>query len=223
MNMRNGIKTAAAALALALLAGGAQAASNVTARLNIDVSITQNLSVAVNTVGGVTTSTQTVNWNTGTANAQLVSPTTSTVLNDSGGQTERWQLSTNANSINTANNAEVWAVSTDSAAVGANAFALQAVFGSSNTAPGNCPAAGSSDWNQDSANELSAAQQTYTSALFADASLNAAGGTPNPDVAGSGRMRAGSFRALCWRVITPSSTDSVDTQNIQLTVTAIVP
>jgi hypothetical protein len=216
------IKTTAwLALGLALTwTGRAEANNNITARLNIDVSITANLSVAVN---DAVTSTQTVNWNTGTANQPLVSPTTNTVLNDSGGQTERWQLSTNANSINTANNADVWAVSTDSAAVGANAFALQAVLGSSNTASGGCPAAGASDWNQTSANEISAAQQTYTSALFADSTLNTGGGLFDPDVAGSGRMFAGGKRALCWRVITPSSTDSVDTQNIQLTVTAIAP
>jgi hypothetical protein len=216
-------KTAWAALGLALAWTGAtraQAASNTTARLNIDVSITANLSVAVN---NAVTSTQAVNWNTGTANQPLVSPATSTVLNDSGGQTERWQLSTNANSINTANNAEVWAVSTDSTSVGANAFALQAVLGSSNTASGACPAAGATDWNQTFANELSAAQQTYTSALFADSTLNTGGGLFNPDVAGSGRMFAAGKRALCWRVITPQSTDSVDTQNIQITVTAIAP
>ncbi|MDX6771120.1 MAG: hypothetical protein SF051_16440, partial [Elusimicrobiota bacterium] len=185
-----------------------------------NVSVTANLSVAVNDAA---TSTQTVNWNTATPNDRLVSPTTSTVRNDSGGQTERWQLSTNANSINTAAGAETWAVSADSSSVGSNAFALQAVLGSSNTAAGGCPAFNAASWDASYAQEVTATPATYTSSVFADSTLNTGGGTPNPDVAGNGRMFASSFRALCWRVVTPSTSDTTDTQNIQLTVTAIAP
>ena len=205
-------------LALTWLGTAAEAANP--ARLNINVQVTANLSVAVN---GTNTSTQTVNWNTATPNDRLVSPTTSTVLNDSGGQTERWQLSTNLNSINTANGADSWTVATDSSSVGANAFALQAVFGSSNTASGGCPAFNAASWDASYATEVTDTPATYTSSVFADSTLNNAGGTPNPDVAGNGRMFANSRRALCWRVITPSTTDTTDTQNIQLTVTAIAP
>jgi hypothetical protein len=204
-------------LALAgLTAGAAEAAT--TARLNINVSITQNLSVAVN---DAVTSTQTVNWNTSTPNDRLVSPSTSTVLNDSGAQTERWQLSTQ-NSIS-ASGVDNWAIAASSTAVGANEFALQAVFGSSNTAAGGCPAFNSSEWDSATADLVTGAPQTYDSTRFVAASLNAGGGTPNPDVAASGRMFAGSFRALCWRVVTPASTNATDTQNIQLYVTAIAP
>ena len=208
------------ALGLLGMAAGAQAAATNPARLNINVTITQNLSVKVNAAD---TSTHTVNWNTATANERLVSVATSTVLNDSGAQTERWQLSTNANSINTALGAQTWAVSSDSSTVGAEQFALQAVFGSSNTAAGGCPAFNAASWDLDTAAEITATPATYTSSLFADASLNNLGGTPNPDVAGNGRMFAGSFRALCWRVITPATTATTDTQNVQLIVTAIAP
>jgi hypothetical protein len=220
-NEMNSRMTTWTALALALLGlAPAASAANAAARLNIDVQVTSNLSVAVN---NAVTSTQAVSWNSATPNDRLAAPSTSTVVNDSGGQTERWQLSTNANSINTAGNPEVWAVSTDSAAVGADAFALQAVFGSSNTAAGGCPAFNAADWDQSYANEVGAAPQTYTSALFADPTLNAAGGLPDPDVAGNGRMLANGRRALCWRLVTPATTVTADTQNIQLTVTAIAP
>ena len=219
----NARKTTWLALGLALTgwtAGTAQAAS-LTARLNINVSITQNLSVSVN---NAVTSTQTVNWNTGTPNDRLVSPSSNTVLNDSGGQTERWQLNTQPSiSASGVNN---WGVSIDSTAVGANQFALQAVFGSSNTAVAGCPAFNSTDWDTDTADEVETGLLTYDSTRFVGASLTAGGGTPNPDVAsglGDGRMLAGSRRALCWRVITPASTAATDVQNIQLTITAIAP
>ena len=220
--MKNTKTAKALGLVLVLLglAASARAAATNPARLNINITITQNLSVTVN---GADTSTHTVAWNAANANDRLVSVASSTVLNDSGAQTERWQLSTNATSINTANNPETWAVSSDSSTVGADAFALQAVFGSSNTAAGGCPAFNAADWDQASAQELTATPATYTSSVFADASLNNLGGTPNPDVAGNGRMFAGSRRALCWRVITPATTSTSDTQNIQVTVTAIAP
>ena len=213
--MKNTTRLIAAALLIALAAGRARAANP--AQLNINVTITQNLSVAVNSAA---TSTNTVNWNTGTANAKLVQTTTSTVLNDSGGQTERWQLSTNAQSMQTTGS-DFWTLSVDSSTVGAEQFALQAVFGSSNTV--TCPTGASADWDQATAAEITTTPEFYTSARFADASLNAGGGTPNPDVAGNGRMNAGSFRALCWRVVTPASTVASATQNIQLTVTAFAP
>ena len=33
-------------------------------------------------------------------------------------------------------------------------------------------------------------------------------------------MTAGSKRALCWRIVTPNSTSTADTQNIQVIVSA---
>jgi hypothetical protein len=191
------------------------------AYLNIDVAILANLSVAVN---GAASSTHTVTWNTATPNAHLVSAASATVTNDSGGQTEKFALSTNGNSINTLGNADVWTLDTTTATLpGADQVAVQAVFGSSNTAAAGCPIAASSDWDQSFAPPLTTSPVTYTSAVFADTSLSAGGGTPNPDVTAggaNGRMFAGSFRALCWRVITPQSTATVDTQNVQVIVTA---
>ena len=220
--MKTNKMTKAWGLALGLLAIAASSAQAVTtnpARLNIEVTITQNLSVLVNEFAS---STQTVPWNAANPNDRLVSPSSATVRNDSGAQTERWQLSTNLNSI-PASGTDVWTVSTDSSSVGAEQFALQAVFGSSNTAAGGCPAFNSGDWDEAASEEVTNVPATYTSTRFADASLTNLGGTPNPDVAGSGRMFAGSKRALCWRVITPASTVASATQNVQLTVTAIAP
>ena len=198
------------AMGLLAMAATAQAATN-PARLNINVTITQNLSVLVNELA----------WNTANVNERLVSPSSATVRNDSGAQTEKWQLSTNLNSI-PASGADVWAVSADSSAVGAEQFALQAVFGSSNTAANGCPVFNSADWDEAYATEVTNSLVTYTNTVFAGASLTNAGGTPNPDTA-AGRMIANSRRALCWRVITPASTVASATQNIQLTVTAIAP
>ena len=190
--------------------------------LNIDVSITANLSVAVN---GAQSSTHTTSWNTATSSAKLVSAATATVTNDSGGQTEKWALSTNANSIDTGGGSPGnWALQTTTAPAlpGADQFALQAVFGSSNTVAAGCPVDTSTDWNQSYASPLTASPVTYTNAVFSDTSLNN-NGTQNPDVTAggaNGRMFAGSKRALCWRVITPSSTGTTNTQNVQVIITA---
>ena len=190
------------------------------AYLNINVTITANLSVAVN---GSQTSTQTAAWNAATANAKLVSPSSATVSNDSGGQTERWALSTNAGSINTSGNTDNWTLSASSSSVGADAYAVQAVFGSSNTAGGGCPISTSGDWDSSFAPVLTAAAATYTNTRFSDTSLTNGGGTQNPDVTAggaNGRMLANSKRALCWRVISPSSTATSDPQNIQVVISA---
>ena len=105
--------------------------------LNVDVAITASLSVRVN---AAVSSTQTVVWNVAVPNDRLVSPSSATVLNDAGGSTEKWALSTNASSINTAGNAGTWSLGLSTAILpGADQFALQAVFGSSRTAAGGCP------------------------------------------------------------------------------------
>ena len=216
-------KTWTAALLVAALGwlGAGEAGATNPAYLNIDVAITANLSVAVNGTGS---STQTVTWNTITPNDLLVSAASATVTNDSGGQTEKWALSTNANSINTLGNPDVWTLDTTTGTLpGSDEVAVQAVFGSSNTAAAGCPIDTATDWDQAFAPPLTTSPVTYTSSVFADASLNNGGGTPNPDVTAggaNGRMFAGSFRALCWRVITPSSTATADTQNVQVIITA---
>ena len=212
------------AAAAALGALGVEASAATTAVLNIDVQVTSNLSVNVN---GFASSTDTlVSWNTASPNAKLVSPSSSTVTNDSGAQTEKWALSTNATSIDQGSGG-AWTLAASTQSVGADAFGLQAVFGSSRTATGGCPNGTASDWDQSYALPLTASPQTYTSALFADANLNQDGDVThllyNPDTAsggGNGRMLASSKRALCWRIVTPQSTSSVDTQNVQVIVTA---
>ena len=210
-------------LALAALAGllgtGTAQVTN-PAYLNIDVTIMANLSVAVN---GQQSSTHDVTWNTMTSNAKLVSAATATVTNDSGGQTEKWALSTNANSINTAGGSDYWTLDTTTDTLpGDDFFALQAVFGSSNTLASACPGATSGDWDQDFATEITSSLQNYTSARFSDTSLSN-DGSPKPDLItgnADGRMFNASKRALCWRVIRPLSTQTADQQNIQLIITA---
>ncbi len=60
--------------------------------------------------------------------------------------------------------------------------------------------------------------QFAVQAVFADSTSLTNNGTPNPDA--GNKMVAGGKRALCWRVITPSSTATSDTQNIQVIVSA---
>ena len=210
-------------LALAVIgtvmgAGSAQAVATTTAYLNIDVTITAALSVKVDNQAS---STYTVTWS-GTPNQQFASDSLSsaTVTNDTGILSEKWFLATNANSINTAGGAGTWAVSASSTVIGPDAFALQAVFGSSNTAAGGCLATNAGTWdNTTAAPLLSATQALYTNTRYVGSTLTNLGGSPLPDVA-SGTMYAGNKRALCWRVIMPDTTSTTQQQNLQILVTA---
>ena len=123
-----------ALLALAALSGRAQAGT--TAYLNIDVTISGSKSVQVN---GVVSSSDTTSVNWTTPNQTVVAPGTVTVQNNSGVLTEGWELSTNANSLPASGGS--WALAASSSAVGAEQFALQAVFGSSNTVAAGCSGA----------------------------------------------------------------------------------
>lgn len=206
------------ALGLALgQAGRAFGASSAT--LNIDVTIAGSLSVEVD---GGASSTQTTNWNAASPSAKLVSAATATVRNSSGGRTEKWSLSTNPYSLS-AVAGSTWSLAGSTSTVGPDEFSVQAVFGSSGTL--SCPSGAAADWDAPFAPPLTASPVAYTSTVFADTNLNNAG-TPLPDITAGGadgRMHAGSRRALCWRVITPSSTSTAQTQNIQIVVTAVVP
>jgi hypothetical protein len=206
-----------AVLGMLLATVRAQAATP-TAFLNIDVAVTANLSVSVNGVAS-STDTSVAAWNTAIPNAKIVG-SSATVLNDSGGQTEKWALSMDATSLDTTGGGLTWSRSASSSSVGADAFALQAVFGSSNTAGAGCPIATASDWNNGYAAVLQTTPQTYMSNLYADPNLVNAGGSYQPDVTANGRMYAGSKRALCWRIITPNSTSVLNAQNVQIIVTA---
>lgn len=205
-----------------LLAGAGRALAASSAAVHIDVAIIAALSVEID---GGASSTQAVSWNAATPNAALVSPATATVRNDTGGLTTKWALSAAPVSINLGGGPDNWTLAASTSAVGADAFALQAVLGSSGTAVSGCPAAAAADWNESYAPPLTASPVNYTSTTFADPNLNS-GGTPNPDItagAADGRMFAGSRRALCWRLITPASTSATQTQSVQIVVTAVAP
>ena len=216
MNTKTKTKLWAALLALGgLWALGARAeAAGVgnPSYLDIDVTITSSLSVSVDAANS---STYTVTWS-GTPNQAIPAPSTATVKNDTGILTESWKLSTNANSMDTTGAGQQWALSASTTSVGADQFAVQAVFGSSNTT--SC--ASVPEWvNSTIAPPLSAATPvTYTSTVLAATSLNT-GGSYAPDQS-SGLMYAGSQRALCWRAIMPASTSTQNKQNIQVIVTA---
>jgi hypothetical protein len=219
------IRRLALVAALALLGQGRAAAAS-SATISIDVEIQANLSVSVDYAQS---STYAVAWNTIAGNVKLVSQTTATVTNDSGGLTEKWALSTNAQTL-PQTGTDAWSIAASSDSVGADQFAVQAVFGSSATAAGACPAGASADWDESFAPPLTTSPVSYTAQTFADSSLNAGGGgglllyNPDQTAGGSnGRMHNGAKRALCWRVITPSSTSTANTQNIQIIVTAVLP
>lgn len=213
---------AAAALAL-LLAGAGRALAASSAALHIDVTIAANLSVEVNAADS---STQSVIWSAATPNQAFTNDASSvTVRNDTGGLTEKWALSAAPVSINQGGGPDNWTLAASSSAVGPDEFSLQAVFGSSKTAVTGCLGAASSDWNEAYAQPLTASPVNYTSTSFAGLNLNN-DGTPLPDITGgaaNGRMHAGSQRALCWRLITPNSTSTTQTQSVQITVTAVLP
>jgi hypothetical protein len=158
-----------------------------------------------------------VSWS-GTPDQQFAAGSTVAVRNDSGILTEKWKLQSGP-SLNALSNPATWALGVSSTTPGADAFAIQAVFGSSNTASGNCPGTGSADWNNGTiAPLLTAAGVQYTSTVFADASLNN-NGTPNPDN-GSFQLFGSSQRALCWKLTTPDTTSTTDEQIVQVIVTA---
>lgn len=216
---------AKAALALLLLGAGGPLFAAPGASVDIEVTIVGAMSVSIDDAGS---STHTTSWNTSVPNMQLVSQGSSTVTNDAVGIAERWALSTNANSLNTVGNPESWTLvaSTHPAAPGADEFALQAVFGSTNTASGGCPSVGAAAWDHGSAKPLTTTPTLYTSQVFAAPSLALGGAKSEPDLtvgAADGLMFAGSKRALCWRLIAPSATTTTDTQNVQITITAVAP
>jgi hypothetical protein len=212
----------AAVLGLLGLVGKAQAlgVQSSTATLVIEVTVTGSLSVNINAANS---STQTVVF-TGTPNELLVSPSTVAVQNNSGILSEHWKVNSFPSSDATTPGLNPWALATTTSAVPADSFAIQAVFGSSNTAAGGCPAAGSTDWNQPYAAPLGngvGAAITYTNGAtnLADTALTT-GGSPLPDVPATGVMFAAGQRALCWRVVSPASVTTADDQTLSIMVTA---
>jgi hypothetical protein len=229
-----GVAMMLAAVGLCLGAGQAHAA-NPPATLDIEVTVIAPLSVEVN---GLAISTQTVAWSVSAST--MVSPSTVTVTNNSAGTSEIWELSASPNSIDQIDVHADWTLETSTLTQpGQNQFALQAVFGSSMTAASGCPIISSTDWNQGFATAINTTPTMYQNAPlsgFMDTSLNV-NGTPSPDCMGNGiawngpnnncqangDMFMNSQRALCWRVLGPSSVTNADPQVIQLFVTAANP
>ena len=221
---------AAALLAAATLAGKAHAVIS-TATLNIDVTIAGAKSVTVNGVSSSTANPAGFSWN-GVANTSFTANSigsSATVTNNSGIFSESWSLSTNATSIDTTGGGQTWNLAGSTTSVGASAFAVQAVFGSSDTTVAQCPATGATDWsNSLFAPPLTAGLVAYVAnGAFADSNLNTGGSGVNllynPDsgnnmlpvtAAGTGS------RALCWKVILPASTTTSNEQDIQIIVSA---
>jgi len=227
MKTWNGWKWTALVVALAvvgLCAGRAQAAGPLAA-LNIDVTISASVAVQVDNAASSTYTA--AGWSQ--TNRVLASASTATVTNVSGGLSEQWWLATDAASINTAGNPQIWSlvVSTNIADVSGQAFALQAVFVSS--AATQCPAIGDSTWsNATTAPALSTAPAQYTMTQFADSQYNAtAGGISAPETASGNTVWAynsatgNGRRGLCWRFMGPTSAITPDKQNVQIIVTAV--
>ena len=95
---------AAVVALLGLAAGRAEAGAGNASYLNIDVTITQTLSVAV---GGLQTSTQAVTWN---GQATLTNVTPMSVSNDSTYFASQWRFSTPTNSLDSTNGSAGWTI-----------------------------------------------------------------------------------------------------------------
>ena len=223
LKRRWGIRALAPALALlGLCIGRAQATGSPLAALNIDVTISASVSVQVD--GAASSSYTTSAWSSPNHRIQpaiLVAQ----VTNNSSGLSEQWWLSTNPTSINTVGNPRTWSlvVSTNIADVGADSFAVQAVFISS--ASSSCPFIGAAVWNSTTtAPALSTVPALYTSTRFADSEY---GGNYAPETKSNSTVWAynsatgNGLRGICWFVTGPASSVTPDRQNIQVIVTAV--
>ena len=195
------------------LAGRAQAGVGSPSYLNIDVTINATKSVSVDSLR---TSSDAVSWDG--SNPLIVPTSTAAVKNDSGILSESWALSTLGHSEDATNGANGWTIAASSSSLPVDNVAVQAVFGSSSTTAGNCPATGATEWNNSAtAPVLTTTPQTYSQTLFADSSL-ATNGSYQPDTGTT--MYAGSQRVLCWRLAMPTSTTLSNEQIVPIIVTA---
>jgi len=205
---KNKMKWLGAALLAAMgLAGRANAGQGTSSYLYIDVTITNTLSVSVNSVGA---STAAVTWS---GAAALGATSVATVTNDTGYVAERWELKTAQYSADSTNGATGWTIG---AAPGLETVEVQAVFVS---AAGGCPLTSGSEWsNALIAPALTTSQTLYTSSLLADSALG--GALAQPDNLSTYRMNAASSRGLCWRLGMPTSTALANAQIVPVIVTA---
>lgn len=241
MQSWKGIAVAAALALVSMTSNRAYAAFMDTARLNIDVAVTAGLSVALADYG-THDSTVTYAWSVSNRNFSN-SDSSTTVLNDSGGLDEKWSLSTLATSLDQGSDNKPWELlpaaisSTVVMGAGRDHFALLAMFSSSATIVGGCPAQNDTQW--DSANySVTASPVQYdgtkytrlTDAVNGPANPDKLDGTSsvmrpyNPvyDVGGTNPNVRFNFgkRALCWKILGPGGVSSPDTQRIPIIVTA---
>jgi hypothetical protein len=179
--------------------------------LYIDVTITNNLSVSVSNANK---STQTITWNGETA---LFATSTATVTNDSGFISEKWELTTTPTSWDSASGSAGWTIG---ATPSVDQVMLQAVFGASGIANASCTGA-TLFGNMTVAPALTFGTQTqFTQTVLADSIVGAGGLGVRPENAGTSKLNAGSFRALCWKMSMPTSTSLTGTQVVPIVVTA---
>ena len=206
-NMKPGKKRLGAlAAAVAMLAAGRAHAAN-PSYLNIDVQITANVSVAINTVAS---SSQSFSW---TGLTTQTATSSATITNESGYFASQWKLSSTANAWDSVSGAAGWAIA---GSAGADQLELQAVIGPSGFS-GACTSG--SFGNATVAPALTSTTPiTYTSAVPGDTTGLGAGASP--DNASTNKMNAGSSRALCWKMTMPTSTSFTGTQVVPIVVTA---
>ena len=192
---------------LALAAGRARAIQN-PAYLNIDVTITNTVSVAV---GGIQTSTQSVTWS-GQATLANVLGAPMSVSNDSTYFASQWRFSTPTNSLDSTNGSAGWVIG---ATAGTDQVEVQAGIGPTGLA--SC--AGASFASGVITPALSNTTPiTYTQLVLAETTALGAGSAP--DNTANNRMNAGSHRSLCWQLSMPTSTTLTDAQVVPIIVTA---
>ena len=207
MKMKTKWLGAALLALLGLAAGRAEAGQGTSSYLYIDVTITNTLSVSVNSVGA---SSVAVTWS---GTPTLGATSIATVTNDTGYLAERWELMTTAFSADATDGSTAWTIG---GAPGLETVEVQAVFVS---APGGCPALAANEWNNALiAPALSTVQTAYTSSLLADSALG--GAAAQPDSLAFSKMNAGSSRGLCWKLGMPTSTFRTHEQIVPVIVTA---
>jgi len=209
--MKTKMKTKLGWLAAAALLGAwtveAQAAATPTAQLNINVTITSNLSVKVDTVE---TSSQSVTWG---GASSIVAQATATVTNDSAYMASNWRLTTAASSFDPATGAVGWTIG---ATGGVDTVAVQATFGATGLAAAGCSGATWADANV--APTLTTTPVTYTQSVLSDTALGGVGARPTNS--GTDKMNAGNSRPLCWKLTMPTSTAITANQVVPIVVTA---
>ena len=219
-------------MAIVALAAGRAYALSSTATVNIDVTINASVSVAVMNTGSYASTPTATAWST--TISSFVSASTATVFNDSGGLSERWALSTNASSIDQGLSTG-WTLNstTNTVDLGQDQFSILAMFVSSATSLGGCPALNALDWTGPSSTTVT----TSITNKYGGASGSQYYFTRWPDSNGYSLPDSGTStykmyaynaadsthkgqRGLCWKIMGPPSTTMTATQNIQLIITA---